>query len=296
MVITNFLNLFPAQGRSVFGTNGFQNINSIQKNPMNNTLNQIAENTVVSTEQEGKTQRTDSCSLLEALKAEGSGDSPLSGVSDEGLHLLRWIYEDGARVSANMEADLTEYRDQLSSFDQSIQRYQQILDGTSDLPEDLSMEDVESLLKATQSARETFLRDGAYQLNQRNQKRGEELQSTYSKYADLVDDTFSKGLEQFSWEIDADAENIYGEVDRVRSAAHRATETFKKGMSMIDAELARRNYKDDPYQAYFERQKTMGNDYISPRNNVSIFRETYGAVREILLQAVDGKDHADQQI
>ena len=65
---------------------------------------------------------------------------------------------------------------------------------------------------------------------------------------------------------------------------------------MIDAELARRNYKDDPYQAYFERQKTMGNDYISPRNNVSIFRETYGAVREILLQAVDGKDDADQQI
>lgn len=294
MVITNFLNLFPAKGGSAFGTNGFQNINSIQKNPMNNTLNQIVENTVVSTEQKGKTQRADSRSLLEALKAEGSGDSPLSGISDEGLHLLRWIYEDGARVSANIEADLTEYRDQLASFDQSIQRYQQILDGTSDLPEDLSMEDVESLLKATQSARETFLRDGAYQLNQRNQKRGEELQSTYGKYADLVDDTFSKGLEQFSWEIDADAEDICGEVDRVRSVAHRATETFKKGMSMIDAELARRKYKDNPYQAYFERQKTMGNDYISPRNNVSIFRETYGAVREILLQAVDGKGDTDQ--
>ncbi len=281
MVITNFLNLFPAQGRSVFGANGVQNVNSFQQNK---TLNQIA----------GKAQRADSRSLLEALKAEGSGDSPLSGISDEGLHLLRWIYENGARVSANMEADLTEYRDQLASFDQSIQRYQQILDGTSDLPEDLSMEDVESLLKATQSARETFLRGGAYQLNQRNQKRGEELQSTYGKYADLADDTFSKGLEQFSWEIDADAEDIYGEVDRVRSVAHRATETFKKGMSMIDAELARRKYKDDPYQAYFERQKTTGNDYIAPRNNVSIFRETYGTVREILLQTVDGKGDTDQ--
>ena len=96
-------------------------------------------------------------------------------------------------------------------------------------------------------------------------------------------------MKNFSWKIDAGAEDIYGEVDRVRSVAHKMTQTFKKGMSMIDAELARRKNKDDPYQVYFERQKTAGNYSIPPRNGVSIFRETYDAVREILLQAVDAK-------
>ncbi len=291
MVITNFSNLFSAQGRSGFGANVSRNVNLFQQN---NTLNQIAENAAASIEQEGKVQRADRFSLVEALKSKGSGESPFSGIPDSILQYVKWEYENGLRTSANMEAELTEYRDQLASFDQSIQRYQQILDGTSALPEDLSMEDVESLLKATQSARDTFLQDGAYQLNQRNQKRGEELQSTYGKYADLVDDTFSKGLEHFSWEIDADAENIYEEVDRVRSVARRATETFQRGISMINAEIERRRYKDDPYQAYFERQKTAGSYFIPPRNNVSIFRETYGAVREILLQAVDGKGDANQ--
>ena len=101
-------------------------------------------------------------------------------------------------------------------------------------------------------------------------------------------------MKNFSWKIDAGAEDIYGEVDRVRSVAHKMTQTFKKGMSMIDAELARRKNKDDPYQVYFERQKTAGNYSIPPRNGVSIFRETYDAVREILLQAVDEKSNADQ--
>lgn len=295
MVITNFLNLFPARGRNAFEANGFQNINLLQqKNPMNNTLNQLAENTTASIEQDEKAQRADSLSLVEALKAEGSGDSPLSGISDDGLRLLKWIYENGARLSVNMEADLTEYRDQLASFDQSIQRYQQILDGISALPEDLSMEDVESLLKAAQSARETFLRDGADKLNHVNQPRGEELVKKYAKYADLVDDSFSRGLERFSWKIDADAEDIYGEVDRVRSIAHKMTQTFKKGMAMIDEELTRRKYKDNPYQVYFERRKTAGDYSIPPRNGVSIFQETYDAVREILMQAVDRKEDAGQ--
>ncbi len=294
MVITNFLNLFPAQGRSVFGADGFRSLNSLQqKNPMNNAMNQIAENAAASIEQEGNARRADSLSLVEALKAEGSGDSPLSGISNDGLRLLRWIYENGARISTHMEADLTEYRDQLEAFDQSIQRYRQILDGTSALPEGLSMEDVESLLEATQSARETFLRDGADKLNAVNQRRGDKLANEYAKYADLLDDSFSKGLAHFSWQIDADAGDIYGEVDRVRSVAHRMTETFQKGMAMIDEEMERRRHQDNPYQSYFEQRKAVDYSMPSP-NGISIFQETYDAVREILAGAVGGKGDTDQ--
>ena len=56
----------------------------------------------------------------------------------------------------------------------------------------------------------------------------------------------------------------------------------------------RRKYKDNPYQVYFERRKTAGDYSIPPRNGVSIFQETYDAVREILMQAVDRKEDAGQ--
>ncbi len=284
--------MFHAQGKHVFGANGFLNMSQTrQNNPVTGTLNQLAENAVMTTKQDDSVRRTDSLTLAARLKADESSESVLSELSDEELKTLRAIYSFGAQLTGHMEADLTEYRDQLSTFDQSIQQYQQMLDGTTAMPEGMSAEKAESLLKATQTARDVFLRDGADTLNEANRHRAETLLKDYGEYADVIDDSFSWDLKQSPWKIDADAKDIYGEVDRALSAVQKMTQTFQKGMSMIDKELERRKHSDDPYMDYFEQQRMAGG-YLTPplwNGGVSIFHDTYEDVREILQQAVEEK-------
>ena len=84
---------------------------------------------------------------------------------DDLLHIVMAEYRTAALIARDMEEDLTEYREQLSAFDQSIRQYQKILDGAEPLPDHLSMDDVESLLEAVRQARELFLKDGADKLS-----------------------------------------------------------------------------------------------------------------------------------
>ena len=296
MVITNFYNMFHAQGKNVFGANGFLGMaQTRQNNPVIGTLNQLAENAVMTTKQDESVRRTDSLTLAARLKADESRESVLSELSDEELKMLRAIYSFGAQLTGYMEADLTEYRDQLSAFDQSIQQYQQMLDGTTAMPEDMSEEEAGTMLKAMQEARDTFLRDGADKLNEANQYRADKLLKDYGEYADVIDDSFSWDLKQSPWKIDADAKDIYGEVDRALSAVQKMKKKKKKGIAMIDKELERRKHSDDPYMDYFEQQRMAGG-YLTPplwNGGVSIFHDTYEAVREILQQAAEGKSEDD---
>ena len=71
----------------------------------------------------------------------------------------------GAYLSQQHETSLMEYRDQLSAFDQTIQEYQDMLDGSKALPEQMKLEDVSKLLDATRAAREQFMQQGAAELN-----------------------------------------------------------------------------------------------------------------------------------
>lgn len=294
MVIMNFYSMFHIQGKNAFGANGFMSLGSTrQRNPIIGTLNQLAENAVMTTKQGENVRRADSLTLAVRLKADESRESVLAQLSDEELKTLRAIYSFGAQLTGTMEADLTEYRDQLSAFDQSIQSYQQMLDGTTAMPEDMSAEKTGALLKAMQEARDIFLRDGADKLNETNQYRAEKLLKDYGEYADVIDDSFSWDLKQSPWKIDADAGDIYGEVDRALSAVRKMTQTFKKGIAMVDKELARRKHNEDPYKEYFDQQKIAGDYSIPAWDGISIFRDTYEAVREILRQAAGGKGEDD---
>ena len=64
-----------------------------------------------------------------------------------------------ARFNSMTEHALTEYRDQLAAFDQTIQEYQDMLDGKAALPEDMTIEQVQTMLNLVKETRAQFLQD-----------------------------------------------------------------------------------------------------------------------------------------
>lgn len=55
------------------------------------------------------------------------------------------------------------------------------------------------------------------------------------------------------WRIDPNAEDIYGEIDRTLGAVSNLTQTCRKGISVVAAELERRGYGGSSYMDYFRQ-------------------------------------------
>lgn len=182
-------------------------------------------------------------------------------------------YKVSANLSQQNEAVLMEYRDQLSAFDQTIQQYQDMLDGKAELPQQMKMEDVSMLLERTRAARELFLQEGAKELN-RVGSEGPDLtgKARQTAMGDLDDGR------DLRWSIDASAKDIYGEIDRALAAAHKTTSLCREGASRIVAELKRRGLADQPYhQLRFDEQD-------SAVERTSMFQDIYEDIWTMLRQ------------
>ena len=158
---------------------------------------------------------------------------------------------------------VTEYRDQLSAFDQTIQEYQDMLDGKTALPEQMSLEQVQAMLDLVKETRDTFLRKGAAEVNG--------YLSTTQDLADydLTNKAVSAALGQSNplsgkgtdfWRIDPNAQDIYGEIDRVLGAVEELSQTYGDSYSALNSELKRRD--DSSYFYKYDRpaQNTQAGD------------------------------------
>jgi hypothetical protein len=137
---------------------------------------------------------------------------------------------------------------------------------------------VQGLLDATKSARETFLQKGVEQLNKYTSRDTVSEDSYTSKSLDRVIGTdWRDGLDDSSWTIDANAEDIYGEIDRVLAKTHSVTQTLNSGISKVVSELERRGHSlSDPYQDYFDQQKAIATN--SDTKRTSVFQELYDSI------------------
>ena len=236
MNVTNFVNLFHQN--SIFQLNKPMGQKLIQPR-INDTLNRMSEN-LLTAQERAKDMKTRFDTLeLSAEAIESQKNSALADVPEE---LLRFYWNQckvGATISRNQETSLMEYRDQLSAFDQTIQEYQDMLDGKTALPEQMKQEDVALLLEITKAARKQFLQQGAEKLNQFLKEAPTPKDLLGSGYSMIVGETGS-GQEEPRWQIDASAGNIYGQIDRAIASAHKITATFQEGASSILAELKRR--------------------------------------------------------
>lgn len=231
MKVTNFANLFHQS--SVF-QQGKPLGQKLVQPAVSDVLRRVSENLSAAQEQDLK-KRFDRLEL--SAEAAGSREnSALSEMPDEMLELYLNQYKVAANLSQQNEASLTEYRDQISAFDQTIQEYQDMLDGKAELPGMMNTEDVSMLLERTRAAREQFLREGAKELN----RIGREGPALDDKSIQMAAGSAGVRHSDFQWSIDASAEDIYAEIDRALAFVQRGTSLCRDGASRVAAELRRR--------------------------------------------------------
>ena len=232
--------------------------------PVNDTLHRLSQNFLTAQEQGQDLRKRFDTLELSAEAADSKADSALSEMPTELLEVYLNQYKVAAHLSHQNEAALTEYRDQLSAFDQTIQEYQDMLDGKAELPQKMKPEDVSMLLERTRAAREQFLQEGAKELN----RVGSEGPDLTDKARQTVMGDLDDGHD-LRWSIDASAKDIYGEIDRALASASKTTSMCREGASRIVAELKRRGQADQPYhQLRFDEQD-------STVERTSMFQDIY---------------------
>ncbi|WP_161845049.1 hypothetical protein [Pseudoflavonifractor sp. 524-17] len=220
---------------------------------------------------------------LSAEATEGKKNSALEEMPEGLLHFYLNQCKVGAHLSQQHEASLMEYRDQLSAFDQTIQEYQDMLDGNKALPEQMKLEHISKLLDATRAAREQFMQQGAAELNRvsdNNPTQEGYMGKAYSKAAEWA----GNGSNDTHWQIDTSSDDIYGEIDRALSSAHSITSTFQKGASNILAELKRRDCVEEGEEIHFEDQETATSGAVQRE---SLFQSIYNGIWNTFKQSVD---------
>ena len=271
MNVTNFANLFHQN--SIFQQNKPLGQKLVQP-PINDTLHRLSEN-LLNAKNQAKDLRTRFDTLeLSAEATEGKKNSPLEEMPEGLLHFYLNQYKVGAYLSHQQEASLTEYRDQLSAFDQTIQQYQDMLDGNPALPEQMKLEDVSKLLEATRAAREQFMQQGAAELNRvsdHNPTQEGYMGKAYCMAAEWAEN----GPDDTHWQIDASAEDIYSEIDNALASAHKITSTFQKGASSTLAELKRRGCVEEGEEIHFEDWETADTGAVQRE---SLFQSIYDGI------------------
>lgn len=261
MNVSNLSNLF--QQNSIF-QQGRPLGQKLRQPPVNDALLRLSQNFLTAQEQ-GKDLRKRFDTLELSAEAAGSkADSALSEMPKELLEVYLNQYKVAAHLSYRNEATLTEYRDQLSAFDQTIQEYQDMLDGKAELPQQMVLADVSMLLERTREAREQFLQEGAKELN----RVGSEGPDLTDKARQTVMGNLDDGHD-LRWSIDASAKDIYGEIDRALASVNKAASMCREGASRIVAELKRRGQADQLYhQLRFDGQD-------STVERTSMFQDIY---------------------
>lgn len=178
----------------------------------------------------------------------------LKDMDDEELLIWQHIFSQTARLAQGFEDNLLDFRDQLSAFDQTIQDYQDMLDGTKELTEGLTHEKVTELLDQMKSAREQFLADNKESADGRSRFGG----LTLSRLARAVGPTGEGATGEYAdkdesfWHVDLQSDDIYGEIDRVLEGVRGLGQRFGETLDAISRELAKRGYTEDKYQRYFD--------------------------------------------
>lgn len=243
--------------------------------PVNDTLHRLSQNFLTAQEQGQDLRKRFDTLELSAEAADSKADSALSEMPKELLEVYLNQYKVAAHLSHQNEAALTEYRDQLSAFDQTIQEYQDMLDGKAELPQKMKLEDVSMLLERTRAAREQFLQEGAKELN----RVGSEGPDLTDRARQTVMSDLDDGHD-LRWSIDASAKDIYGEIDRALASAGKTASMCREGASRIVAELKRRGQADQPYhQLRFDEQD-------STVERTAMFQDIYEGIWNTLRQSV----------
>ena len=280
MNVSGLAGLF--QSSSIFQQNNLVGQKIFQQS-IGDTLNRLSKN-LIDAQDQAKELKTRFDTLELSAEATNGKKSALEEVPEGLLHFYLNQCKFCAHLSQRHEAFLVEYRDQLSAFDQTIQEYQDMLDGKAALPDQMKLEDVSKLLETTKTAREQFLQQGAEVLNRVSDN------SPHVGYMRKAYNMFTEGNENSQndthWQINASAKDIYAEIDHALASAHKVTSTFQKGATSILNELKRRGCVQTGEKIYFEDQETAGNGVVERK---SLFQSIYNELWNTFKQSIDSE-------
>lgn len=258
MNVTNFAPLF--QQNAVFspGQTLFQ--------PKNDALSRLSDRLLEGQENDPRSlrERFDTLELSEEAAA-SQKDSSLEEMPEGLLHYYLNLCKVGACISQQNEASLTEYRDQLTAFDETIQGYQDVLDGRAEMPAGMDRDMVSALLERTQAARAQFLQEGVDTLN----RLGREAPTPENFLGRACETLTGQSENGERWQIDPEAEDIYGEIDRALATARRTTSSFQQGASKCLHELEKRDCLQAGEEGDLEEPEVV---------RASVFQELYESV------------------
>ena len=149
------------------------------------------------------------------------------------------------------------FREQLKGIDQTIQDYEKMLNGEMEMPTKLAggpftlagpevpmtKEDVQFLLAKTKAFREEFIKDGVKQLNSlTNMASG--LVSKGGAREKIIEQLLGenplKNIDKSAWTIDANAADIYSELDKAQNATTKTFDAIKECEKLLTKEMKKR--------------------------------------------------------
>ena len=227
-----------------------------KNNPLDDALKRLTDNVAIAQDQRAEQQQeVHNLEIKKDLfvsKIIDEKKSKLEEMSDDQLLTAQHFFMEMARTSQLYENELTNFRDQLSAFEQTIKDYEDMLSGKIDLSAGLTEDDVKLLLETAKSSREQFLSDSAEKFG-----RGSATEGYYSIFSKGSHASQLYGIEvpedKSTWRIDFNSDDLYGEIDRVIGNVHSFGEQAGGILDAITKELENRGYTEDKYKVYFDK-------------------------------------------
>ncbi len=183
-----------------------------------------------------------------------TNNTNLENITDDELEIWSMELRCGRNsVTPQIEA----FREQLKGIDQTIQDYEKMLNGEMEMPTKLAggpftlagpevpmtKEDVQFLLAKTKAFREEFIKEGVEELNQKLSfvsgyvKKGSPREKIIEQ---LLGENPLKNIDKSALTIDANAADIYAELDRVQEASRLTRKVTDDCRNQIVKEMKKR--------------------------------------------------------
>ncbi len=183
-----------------------------------------------------------------------TNNTNLENITDDELEIWSMELRCGRNsVTPQIEA----FREQLKGIDQTIQDYEKMLNGEMEMPTKLAggpftlagpevpmtKEDVQFLLAKTKAFREEFIKEGVEELNQKLSfvsgyvKKGSPREKIIEQ---LLGENPLKNIDKSAWTIDANAADIYSELDKAQEASSLTHDVTSDCRNRIVKEMEKR--------------------------------------------------------
>lgn len=215
------------------------------ENPLNNLLNKVADKSI--RKQENASDRvvqlnTEKLNRDTYSKIETS--ESLEKLPSELLYYYAGSLKFLSALSHDHEKELGSFKEKLQSFDNKLQTYYAIQNGTEDIPDGFTMDEINNLLIQTQQERDKYFEDGIKKINKWDIYKSDFFNRTMNNV--FGENKYTKS--DANWEVNSKASNIYAEIDKVINSTNGLTQTLNEGISRIYNILEKRGYSIEEYK------------------------------------------------